>query len=47
MSLVCGSRMEHGKARLDTVPWDGRESLSGVRPRGGEYRRETRWRTGL
>jgi len=47
MSLVCGSRMEHGKARLDTVCC-GREGVAKRgRPRGGEYRRETRWRTGL
>ncbi len=47
MSLVCGSRMEHGKACLDTVCC-GREGVAKRgRPRGGEYRRETRWRTGL
>jgi hypothetical protein len=47
MSLVCGSRMEHGKARLDTVPFrDEREWLLGMSPGWREYRREARWRTG-
>jgi hypothetical protein len=50
--LICCLGMERGKACPDTVArplrtGGERGSIpSGVRPRGSEYRRRTRWRTG-